>query len=484
LDPTLSVDGSSGRIINMLLSGLVEETPDANIVPGIAQNWAIQEEGRKYTFYLRDDACWADGTPLTADDFAFAWKRTLNPQTKSHTATLLYDIKGAQSFHQGEITDPDELGIRVVDRHTLAVELEEPVAYFLQLLTHTAFYPIPRHVVEAHGEAWTEMENFVGNGRLILESWQRGEKMSFVRNPRYHAHFDGNLERLELFPIDDRSTRMAMYDADELDVIVAGYLTPAETDWVRQRHAGEYISQPAPFTTYLGFHTTRPPFDDVRVRQAFVLAADREALTRMAAGEESIPATGGLVPPALPGHVPGIAWPYDPERARQLLAEAGYPGGAGFPVVEAWVSSASPVHEYQIAQWCKELGVELHLKAMEWGAYLQRLAQTPPGIFVMGWTADYPDPDSFLRVGMADAQRYTHWHHDEYERLVERARRVMDRQKRLDLYRQAEMILHDQVPLFPITYVRFHLLTKPWVSRFPISILQGARWQEVVIEEH
>ncbi len=441
------------------------------------------EGGRKYVFHLRDDARWSDGTPVTAADFEYAWKRMLDPATGSPNASLLYDVKGARGFHQGDASDPDSVGVWALDEVTLVVELEEPTGYFLQLLAYPATGPVPRHVVEAHGEAWTEPGNIVTNGPFRLETWQRGEFMALVRNPDYHGRFRGNVQRVEPSFCVDPSAQLELYEADGLDVLRLFGLSPLEMDRARQRQAGEYVSTPWLTTFYVGFDVSRPPFSDPRVRRAFVLATDREALADVVMKGSAFPATGGFVPPGMPGHSAGIGLPYDPEQGQKLLAEAGYPDGYGFPVVDALASRKfEPWCEYLRVQWQENLGVEITWETMEAGMLLDRLDREPSHISLGGWLADYPDPDNFLRA--SSVRRHTRWQNEAYDRLVEEARRVTDQGERMKLYRQADRILVEEAPIMPLIYGRLNMLVKPWVRKYPTSALTGWFWKDVVIEPH
>jgi oligopeptide transport system substrate-binding protein len=484
LDPTMAGDTTSGGVIDQLFSGLVECTPEMDVVPDVARSWEVLEGGRKYIFHLRDGVCWSDGAPVTAGDFAYAWKRVLNPATGSHNASLLYDVRGAKSFHQGHASDPHQVGVWALDELTLAVELEGPTGYFLQLLAHTATYPVPRHAVEAHDDRWTEVENIVTNGPFRLEAWQRGDSLVLVRNPEYHGRFTGNLQQVRLSLLKDWSSTLKMYEADGLDILFLSTLPREEMDRARQRHAGEYVSGPTLDTGYSAFDVTRPPFDDVRVRLAFVLATDRETLADMVMRGYAFPATGGFVPPGMPGHSEGIGLPYDPERARQLLAEAGYPGGRGFPDVEALLPSrpgARDTAEYLHAQWRENLGLDIPWEAMEWATYLDRLGKAPPHLFGMGWICDYPDPDSFLRVAI---RLHTRWRNETHDELVEEARQITDQEERMKLYQEADRILVEEAPILPLTYGRDHMLVKPWVRKGHPSPIGTWPCRDAIIEAH
>jgi len=472
-------------VIDQLLSGLVDLNAETDVVPDVARSWDVLEGGRKFVFHLRDDVRWSDGAPVTAGDFEYAWKRVLDPVTDSPNASLLYDLKGARAFHRGE-GERGNVGVRALDDLTLIVELEGPTGYLLHLLALTSTYPVPRHVVEVHGEAWTEVGanstelGIVTNGPFRLDTWQRGQSIVLSRNPEYHGQFTGNLQRVELPLFADPSARLKVYEMDGLDIVGP---PPSEMDRARQGHAGEYISLPRLHTEYVGFNVILPPFDDHRVRRAFVLATDRETLADVIMRGYVSPATGGFVPPGMPGYSAGISLPYDPEQARQLLAEAGYPGGRGFPDVSAWTRSASlPNIGYLQAQWRENLGIEITWETMEWAMYLDRLRKEPPHVFLMGWEADYPDPDNFLRVGLW--RERVGWRNEDYARLVEKARRITDQGERMKLYRQADGILVEEAAIMPLYHERLNLLVKPWVIKYPASAIGGPVWKDVIIEPH
>jgi ABC-type oligopeptide transport system substrate-binding subunit/class 3 adenylate cyclase/tetratricopeptide (TPR) repeat protein len=487
LDPGLASDIKSGNVIDQLFSGLVELSPELDVLPDVARSWEVLEGGRKYVFHLRDDVRWSDGTPVKAGDFEYAWKRVLDPATGSRTANLLYDVRGAKAYHQGQVANPDRVGVRAPDDATLVVQLEGPTGYFLHLLTYNVAYPVPRHVVQARGAAWAELPNIVTNGPFRLAACEPGESMLLERNPAYHGRFAGNLRRVELSLSPERVARLLeMYDGNHVDTCFLELLTQAEWDLARQRFAEEYVSAPSLTTFYTGFDVNRPPFDDPQVRRAFTLATDRETLAHVAMRGYLFPATGGLVPPGMPGHSPGIGLPYDPERARHLLAEAGYPSGRGFPVLDAFVPADRPfpvaVMEYLQAQWLENLGVEITFSQVDWGRFLDTMGRENPHMWPIGWRADYPDPDSFLRASQWRGR--TKWQNEAFDALVEGARRVMDQEERMRMYQQADRILVEEAPILPLLYYRQHLLVKPWLRKYPTSPIEKWFWKDVVIEPH
>ena len=252
-----------------------------------------------------------------------------------------------------------------------------------------------------------------------------------------------------------------------------------------RQYEDEIVMVPSSGTAGFFFKVTRPPFDDPRVRRAFALATDKIALaSRVFPGEVS-PALGGYVPPGIPGHVPGIAPPYAPDHARDLLEEAGYPGGRDFPARTAFAISRDGITEFTTflqTQWRENLAIDVNFELLDYGDMLRLLNESPPDLWVIGWTPDYPDPDSFLRVGVR-FQR-SGWHDERYERIVEEARGLTDQEHRMALYRQAEMILVEEAPLIPLTYGRYMLLRKPWVSRLPVSPITGILAKEIILEPH
>jgi len=482
LDPTMAEDARSSAKITELFSGLVEQRLDLEVVPDMAQSWKVLEGGKQYVFRLREDVLWSDGRPVTAGDFEYAWKRVLDPAHMMPLASLLDDIKGARDFRQGKVSDPDSVGVKALDEVTLVVDLEGPTGYFLHLLANTIAFPVPRHVVKLHGETWTEPEHIVTCGPFRLETWQPDKQMTLTRSLDYPGRFRGNLECVELLLGDlEPAVSLQMYEGDQLDVVD---VTAFEVDRMRQMYAGEYRRFPQLVTAYLQFDVSRAPFDDVRVRQAFALATDREALVK-AARPNCFPATGGFVPPGMPGHLSGIGLSCNLQRARQLLAEAGYPNGQGFPVVECVArTDQADLGKNLQAQWEENLGVKIKWETVEWQAILARLGEQVPHLLIMGWMADYPDPDNFLRARIDHIQHQSGWRNEGYDSLVKQAQRSLDQGERVKLYGEAEQILAEEVPILPIFHTSVRLLVKPWVTRFPTTGLREWFFKDVIIKPH
>jgi oligopeptide transport system substrate-binding protein len=275
-----------------------------------------------------------------------------------------------------------------------------------------------------------------------------------------------------------------MYERDELDVLLRQwFIPPAERDGIRRRHAGETIAIPTLQTVYVGFDVSRPPFDDVRVRRAFARSIDKGMLAEVVNRGYSDPASGGFLPPSMPGHSPGIGLPYDPDRARQLLAEAGCLDGRGFPRVQAVTfHGIEPTVKYLQAQWRDVLEIEVPCRAVRLEDAEQAIHGEMPRIFISVLLASYPDPCDLLPPGTDSV--WKGWHCEPFDSLVNEARRTMDPQARMRLYQRADRILVEQAPVVPISHMRLSLLVKPWVTRYPASPLRQWFWKDVVIEPH
>jgi oligopeptide transport system substrate-binding protein len=477
LDPSKFHDTTSGKIILAIFSSLVEFDAGWEIIPDVAQRWEISEDGRRYVFHLRDDVTWSDGSQVTAADFVYSWIRTLNPATEALVgkAGLLFDIKNARAYYEGDITESDQVGVRAIDKLTLEVELERAASYFLQML-YTLF-PVPGHVVETYGDAWTDMEHIVTNGAFQIESYEPGQFISLVRSPTYHGGFSGNLEKVDvkLHKRTRSPEELELYETDRVDVAILG----DTTYHARYRYAEEYVSEPMQNLFFVGFDTSRPPFADVRVRRAFAMAVDRQKLAYEVLEGFTDPAIGGFVPPTIPGHSPRIGLPYDPAQARKLLAQAGYPEGQGFLTVElVWVDTLKQL-QYLKSQWNDILNIEVKIEITEWENVLRTIRSK--NVFHMGWLSDYPDPDSYLSVCVRNL--LPGWRDDKYDALLEEAQRTLNQPERIRLYQQADKILIEEAVVIPIIYAQDHYLVKPW-AKLPLRPYEGWDFKDVIIEPH
>lgn len=484
LDKLSNTSFSMFIIYPQICSGLVAYNPDFGIAPDGALSWEIMDDGKKYIFHLREDAAWSDGVPVTAGDYVYAWKQTLNPDLQADGAILFYDLKGAKAYHQGRGSQKD-VGVWAIDRFTLAAELEYPVGYFLNLLAYYLTFPMPEHINAASGECWLRPGALVSNGPYKIDVWSPGERMLLSRNLYYQGQFTGNVESVEIREYQDAFEQLRAYDADRLEILNLWFFS--QMDILRQKYNRpvEYIELPRSGTTFLVFQSGKKPFDDLRVRQAFAHSIDKEVMINKSL-PIFLPGMGGLVPPGLLGHSPGISLEYDPEEARRLLAEAGYPGGSNFPevmILEADYPNLRLLVDALCRQWRQVLGVDVR----------QEFVSIKDPFFIEGkfhilsvsFTPGYPDCDHIFRAEIDDRFcKATGWQNETYDRLVQAARRELDQQARLAIYKQAEQILIHDAIVVPICYSIVPALIKPWVKRFPVSINGWEQWQHVVIEAH
>jgi len=402
-------------------------------------------------------------------------------------ANLLYDVKGSRAFHQGDDSNPDLIGIKALDESTLSVELENPTGYFLSLIA-TYFLPVPTHMVNKFGDNWVNLENIVTNGPFKIVSWKSEQFFVLERNRNFHGNTTGNIQTVRCLAIStDIDEDLLKFEDHNLDLLDMRQFPPIEIERLRQRYIEDYAMVPNLGTFYVGFDVSRPPFDDLKVRQAFALAINKEHFASVVMMGTVSPATGGLIPPGMPGHSPGVASPYDPELARKLLADAGYntKKDNAFQRLKALtVAHRSHNHalDYLADQWLENLGIEITWKQLEFDEFYEILDCDVPHIYLSAWTADYPDPNSFLDA--TSWRRTTGWDHEEFNRLVAKAKRIMDQEKRMRIYHQAEVILMEESPIIPLFYSRQHYLVKPWVRKFAISPIYDWYFKDIILEPH
>ena len=324
LDPSIITGQPEGRVVNALFEGLCAYNEDGQAVPGVAERWEISPDGKTYTFHLRPDAKWSDGSALTARDFVASWKRTLTPETGSQYNYQLFPVKNAQAFAERKITDFTQVGVRAVDDRTLVVKLENPTPYFIQLCAFSTLHPVPVKLIERLGDDWVKPGNLIGNGAYTLEDWRINDRIRLKKNPHYWDRDGVRLETIDVLPISDANVAFNFYASGLADLLMdKGLAPPALLDDLKKRkdfHAAPFLG-----IYFLRYNCERGPFRDERVRRAFSLAVDKkrivEKITR--AGELAAP---GFVPPGIPGYEGTEGAPFDSKEAARLMTEAGYPG--------------------------------------------------------------------------------------------------------------------------------------------------------------
>jgi oligopeptide transport system substrate-binding protein len=470
LDPNKCADGNGGEIIWNTFAGLVQAHPATlEPMPEIATHWDVSPDRRTYTFHLRPST-WSDGTPLTAHDFVFSFRRLLDPRTASKYATNGHIFKGGVAVSRGE-APPESLGVRAVDDLTLEVELEDPLPYFLSFLTFYSFMPIPRHLLvelDRRGidePLWTRPEHIVSNGPYRMTEWTFRQRMVFERNPKYWDAAHVKLDRIRVAMVESYTTALTMYAAGEFDWPGSNTSLPAEfMDYLATFK--DFRRHPYLASYFYWINTQAPPLDNPRLRRALALAIDREALVRHVCRGGQIP-SADLVPDGVAGYR-GLGRPlFDPARARQLLAEAGYARGADVPTITL-VYNTSEGHK-QVAEaiqqmWKDVLGVTVELENQEWKVFLATAEMHNFQLCRMGWTGDYADPFTFLELlTSACGNNHSTWSDPRYDGLLREANRDPEPAARLAKFREAEAMALEAQPVIPLyTYTRTQLV-KPYV---------------------
>ncbi|MFN2274634.1 MAG: ABC transporter substrate-binding protein, partial [Anaerolineales bacterium] len=425
LDPGLISEDASAFWAAQLFEGLVTVDEENNVLPAAASRWEILDGGQRYRFYLREGMRWSDGSPLRADDFVYAWRRNLRMAARSPVAHLLFVIENAGNFAQGELQAEDDLGVRALHENVLEVALETPIAYLPHLLTHPVAYPLQEGVQETPQETWFGLPVKVTNGPYTLTASDPGERLVLERNPYYRGAGSGNIQSIQCSLIREYATAFDRFDREELDLVSMITSDPKAVRQARRRFGSRLKFIPHPATFFVSFCCVRPPFDQALVRQAFVHAIDREALIRETSQGQYQPALGGFLPSGFPGHQPGIGLAHNPERAQELLVQAGFPGGKDFPTVDFLFTGPDPhdpLIDFLCQAWERELNVNVEAENTNWETFVERRDTNPPHLSTMGYTADYPDPDAVLRVLFHSQQGFnpSRCQCSELDELVER----------------------------------------------------------------
>ncbi len=521
LDPALGTDTTSIFFIRQMFVSLTTFDEDANVVPYLATDWEVSDDGLEWTFKLRDDIRWVhrdpntgefeDLGPVTAQDVVYGVTRTLDPNTASDYAYVLYVIEGAEELNSA---DPNAegfedilagLGVSAPDDQTVVFKLKDPAAYFPSIAAMWVTFPQPKDAIEQWGDNWTEAGLIVTNGPYTLREWNHGSDILIEKNPLWINADDVQIELYGGPIIQEASTAMALYENNEIDIMEGRSGQPPPLPDMDRIRSDSQLSQelfvaPDLCTYYYGFVNTKPPFDDPLVRKAFAAAIDRQSLIDNVTKGGQTPAHS-FAPPGIFGNVADdmsigeflVEASYGDQvaQAQEWLAEAGYPEGEGIDIVLAHNTSESHA---QVAQAVQAMWQEAFPKAkvtienQEWAVYLNTLLpespdEEKPNVYRLGWCADYPDSNNWLNevFNSKSGQNYSKYNNPDFDALVEEAAFEPDPDKRLELYRQAEdLFITQDTAIAPIYYYTFNRLHKPWLTKVVISPVSGdpiAEWR-------
>ena len=457
LDPALSTAQATGRVMYALYEGLTAYDQAGVAQPGVAERWEISPDRRVYTFHLRKNARWSNGDPVTAHDFFYSWRRTLLPQTAAEYAYQLHYLVGARDFNEGRVSDFSQVGVRVLDDYTLEATLANSTPFFLDLCAFATLLPVHRATVEKFADWSSNPAHFVGNGAFMLRQWRLFDRLRVVKNPHYWNNANVALNSIDILPAQRPNTAFNFYATGIADLLVDKALVPTPLmDELRKRP--DFHSAPFLGNYFIRFNTTKKPFADPRVRRAFSLAVDKKGLTEKITRAGELPATSFVPPGAGHGYEPPPGEARNVEAAQKLLAEAGYPGGAGFPSIYYLYRSDADLDQ-DIAVELQStfrtvLGVNMLLTRQEWTVYLQSQKKRDYDLCRSSWVGDYNDPNTFLDMFVTGGgNNRTWWSDPRYDGLIAAAARELDQEKRFAHFREAERLLVSEgAPICPLFY--------------------------------
>ncbi|AOP81965.1 periplasmic oligopeptide-binding protein [Enterobacter hormaechei] len=490
LDPHKVESDVEFNIISDLFDGLVSVSPAGEIQPRLAEKWE-NKDNTVWTFHLRPGIIWSDGTPITAEDIVWSWQRLVDPKTASPYASYPGSMRilNGTDIAEGKKA-PESLGVKAINDSTLEVTLTQPNAAFLAMLAHPSLVPIDKVLVGRFGDKWTKPEHFVSSGAYKLSQWVVNERIVAVRNPKYWDNEHTVINKVTYLPISSEAADVNRYKAGEIDIV---YTVPINQFAQLKKTLGSELDvSPQLATYYYQFNTTRPPFNDARVRKALNLALDKDIIADKVLGQGQRPAW--LISQPDIGGVklqnPDYAsWPMDKRiaEAKKLLAEAGF--NDSHPLSFNLLYNTSESHQ-RIAiaassMWKKNLGVEAKLQNQEWKTMLDTMHTHNFDAVRYAWIADYDDAATFLNTfRTGDSQNTTQYSNPDYDRALVNAAKSKTAEERGKFYQQAEDLLGRDVPAIPVYhYVRTHLV-KPWVGGFTPDKLGYYYTKDMYIKKH
>ena len=478
LNPGVSADTLSTEIQTQMFVGLTQFDPQSlKTLPYLAQKWDVSGDLKEYIFYLRQDCKWTDGDPVTAHDVVWAVRHNILPETKSELANFLYVLKNGERIHKGEIKNITKLGVHVIDKYTVKFQLEHPAIYFPAMVAYTPFWPLPKRVIAQHAEKWTEPENIVTNGPYKLRGVWKEEQVTILdKNTDFFESAEVMIPEIHYIAMKPDKA-MTMYEYHEIDILGAGYLPIPSEEITRiktdAKLISEYRREQSLCTYFYGFNNEKAPTDNPLVRKAISAAIDRQLIVEQVIKGEDEPAYTFTRPPIF-GSVDSdenIGIRFNPERAREWLAQAGYPDGAGLPEFSL-VYNTSDLHA-KIAQSVKDqlqehLNITVTVNHLPFEEYMKMLATTGgANMFRYGWCADYPDANNWLmeQFHPTKSGNLVRWQNTEFANLVEKAQIITDAYSRKKLYRRAEQILcEEQAAIAPLFYYTNPVMVKSWLN--------------------
>lgn len=460
IDPQINQAVDGGILIIHGFEGLMKYSESGEYVEGQAESYTVSDDGLVYTFTIRDDAKWSDGQTVTAEDFVYTWQRLVDPATASNYNYMLNMVVNAEDITQGNM-QPSELGVKALDEKTLEVTLNAPCAYFLEVCAFPSTYPVRKDIIEEFGDSWaTSPEHYVGNGAYVLSNWDHQSKMTYVKNENYYDYTNLGPDTINFTLIEDWNAVLSAFKNGD---ILFGDELPSEEIPAMQGNGLQIIPQLGVY--FLCLNVEKEELKDVNVRKALSLAIDRKYIAETVKQDGSIPADT-YVPEGLKDADGGMfrekaeKWwdneTYDAnvEEAKQLLADAGYPNGEGFPQIEIMIN---PGHE-SIAEavqnmWQEKLGITATIASNDWNVFIETRDNGEYTVARHGWVADYNDPITFLDMWVTGGgNNDANYSNPEYDQLIKDVMASNDNEERFAKMHEAESILAQDMPVIPLYY--------------------------------
>jgi oligopeptide transport system substrate-binding protein len=488
LDPHMATQTAYYSVLSAILEGLVAEDPvDLHPVPGVAERWDVSPDGLAYTFYIRQDALWSNGDPVTAQDFIDSWHRILTPSLGAAYASQLFMIQGAEAYNKGD-SDFSQVGLHARDARTLSVALEHPAPWFLSLLASPAWLPVPTKTIAKYGGVaergvpWATPERWVGNGPFVLKSWQRGQEIVVTRSPSYWDSGSVRLREIHFHAFDSIDAEERAFRAGQLHVTET--IPPDKIDAYRKDAPDLLRIDPLLGTYFLRINVRRPALADSRIRMALALAVDRTAITEKVLRGGQAPAFS-FTPPGLGGYVPEPVQRKNLEEARRLLSAAGHPGGDGIPTFELLYNDSEShklIAEAIQEMWRRDLGINVKLVNQDLKSTEGARSTGTYDLLRSSCIADYEDPAAFLEIMRGDSgNNFTGWANRDYDGLLFMAARTPDQAARNALYGKAEHLLLTEAPIIPLYHYTHVFLIRPSVHGWNPTLLDHHPYKGVFL---
>lgn len=491
LDPHVVTGVPENKLIRALFEGLAVKNPyTLEPEPGVAKSWEFSEDGRIITFHINPAARWSNGDPMSAHDYVWSWRRALNPVMGNLYAYMLFPVKNAEAYATGKLEDVSELGVKALDDLTLQVTLTEPTPYFIQLMDHYSTFAVHRPTLEKFGKAtdrftkWTRVENIVSNGAFKLTEWLLNRRISMAKSETYWDAQNVSLNGVVFYPTENIVSEERMFRAGQLHYTqsiplekIPVYETMENSPYVQAPYLGTYF--------YL-INTNVPPVDDVRVRRALSMAVDREKLSATVMQKSVYPAYS-ITPPGTLGYQPPKLFSYDVDKAKQLLADAGYPNGEGWPGLEIAYNTSESHRKVAVAlqqMWKNSLNIDITIANQEWKVYLDSVSQMNFQVARRGWIGDYVDPNNFLDLYLsAGGNNNTGYADPRFDELISKlAPQAKTKEERFARFYEAETMLMEEMPIIPVyTYTSKHLV-HPSVKGLPSNLMDSLNLKYVSLE--